>query len=338
VTKSTVPETGTVDIVLGLDTSSYTTSLCAISLQFGNILADIRRVLPVDSGQIGLRQSQAAFLHQRQLPELMFELQATFRSLCIHTPVVRCIGVSVRPRPLMTSYMPVFQAGASLAHSLANFLERIPVVHTTHQEGHLAAADFFLPSAEEQSFLAVHLSGGTSDVLLATWTRFGYRIEEIGLGTDLHAGQFVDRVGVALGLPFPAGPQMERLALSVIPGQEGTFHLPTSVSGTSMSFSGPCSAAMRAIKNGIAPPVIAHAVMRSIATAVIKAIHSGLQHQMVDRVVIAGGVSSNRWIRDRIVHRLAILHPRLNVQFAPPRYSSDNALGVAAIARKFILS
>lgn len=337
-TQSMGLETGTVDVVLGLDTSSYTTSLCAISLQSGSILGDKRRVLPVDSGHVGLRQSEATFLHQRQLPELMFGLHETFRSLDIRKPVVRCIGVSVRPRPLMTSYMPVFQAGASLAHSLAHFLEPIPVVQTTHQEGHLAAADFFLPNVEEQPFLAVHLSGGTSDVLLAAPTRFGYRIEEIGIGADLHAGQFVDRVGVALGLPFPAGPQMERLALSVLPGQADTFHLPTSVSGTSMSFSGPCSAAMRAIKKGVAPPLIAHAVMRSIATAVIKAIHAGLQHHQVGHVVIAGGVSSNRWIRDRIVHRLAILHPGLKVQFAPPKYSSDNALGVAAIARKFILS
>jgi N6-L-threonylcarbamoyladenine synthase len=62
---------------------------------------------------------------------------------------------------------------------------------------------------EEGDLLAVHLSGGTTELLSLR----GDELTLLGGTLDLHAGQFVDRVGVALGLPFPAGPHLEKLAV-----------------------------------------------------------------------------------------------------------------------------
>src|SRR5690606_560499 len=85
-----------------------------------------------------------------------------------------------------------------------------------------------------------HLSGGTSEILATRWGS-KRRITVLGSTRDINAGQFVDRVGVALGLDFPAGPQLEELAKNA----RGEVRLATSVAGCNMSFSGPLSAALR---------------------------------------------------------------------------------------------
>ncbi|GMA52404.1 hypothetical protein GCM10025857_37610 [Alicyclobacillus contaminans] len=231
--------------------------------------------------------------------------------------------------------MPVFRAGESVAETVGALLGA-PVVRTSHQEGHIAAATYFLPDMTgDRPFLAVHLSGGTSDVVLAEGTRFGYRVTPVAEGADLHAGQFVDRVGVAMGLPFPAGPHLEQLARRV---SSSTLRLGGRLVNGRLSFSGPCSAALRAIEAGVDHAEVAYAVQQCIANALVKAVDEALRRVDVNvsDCVIAGGVAANEAIRDRVCRRLGILRPDLRVRFAPARYSSDNALGVARIAWKFL--
>jgi N6-L-threonylcarbamoyladenine synthase len=332
------------ELVLGIDTSNYTTSMCAVSCDDGHMVSEARRLLPVGAGERGLRQSDALFFHVQQFTDVMSSLM---RAIPVADVAWRGIGVSVRPRPLASSYMPVFLAGTRFAESFA-WLSGIAVVRTSHQEGHLAAADYDMDLPPGRPFLAVHLSGGTSDVLCAVRTRFGYQIESLGSSSDLNAGQFVDRVGVALGLSFPAGPQLERLAASG--GQEETgsqendetcetasFRLSATVKGANMSFSGPCSAALRAVDDGVPGPALARAVFACIANSLVKAIRSAaLQRPDVRTCVLAGGVMANMWIRQRVVKRLGIVAPNLVVRFANPRFSSDNALGVATIAYRYL--
>lgn len=322
---------------LGIDTSNYTTSILALS-EAGEILAESRKILPVESGKVGLRQSEAHFHHLQQFPTLFQHLTYQLSS-SVSLSACRGIGVSIRPRPLAVSYMPVFQAGWSIACTLAAAWGNLPVVRTSHQENHLAAAEYFISRKSNDSpYIAVHLSGGTSDVLLVKKNRFGYRIETLGEGADLHAGQYVDRVGTAMGLPFPAGPHIEALAKSSAWSNENSlFSIPSSVRGSSMSFSGPCAAALRALDNGVETGIVARAVELSIANAVIKAVSHGIQlHPEVEEVVIAGGVAANQTIRQRIEYRLNKQFKNFHVYYAPVSYSSDNALGTAMIARNFI--
>lgn len=314
--------------VLGIDTSNYTTSLCAISAADGQMAAEVRRLLPVAKGQRGLRQSEALFFHVRRLPALMDDLMGQLRRQDAQAEIV-AIGVSFRPRPLAASYMPAFLAGASFAAGLGRVLG-VPVLQTSHQEGHIAAATHGA-SQVPSTFLAVHLSGGTSDVLLARETRLGYQITMLGEGADLHAGQFVDRVGVQLGLPFPAGSHLESLARQA--ASDFRLRFPASVRGASISFSGPCSAALRAVGQGQDKAEIAAAVQACIASSLVKAIqHAQTLYPAVEDCVIAGGVAENLWIRERIRHRLAVQSQSMTVHFAPSRFSSDQALGVAVIA------
>jgi N6-L-threonylcarbamoyladenine synthase len=321
--------------ILGIDTSNYTTSVCAVAAKTGEMVAEARHLLPVEKGSRGLRQSDALFFHVRQLPVVMHRMMETIYTTGHRHVTWNAVGVTVRPRPFSSSYMPVFHAGESFAHVFAEALS-IPVIHASHQEGHIAAAEYFLPKDTPESFAAVHISGGTSDMMVARRTRFGYHVDLVGEGLDLHAGQLVDRIGVLLGLPFPAGPQLEQL--SQLMDETDTFRIPASVSGSSMSFSGPCSAAERAIRQGIGHAQIARAVEICIANSVIKAVvHTLSSHPELTCAVIAGGVAANERIRNRVLHRFHILRPDVQVLFAPVAYSSDNALGIATIAYRFMV-
>ena len=299
-------------MIIGIDTSCYTTSLAVFDLA-GRLLCEKRRLLPVAEGECGLRQSEALFCHVRQLPELMEELTAEAGPL---SPKAVC--VSMRPRPQEGSYMPVFLAGAGLARSLAAAWGA-PLYETSHQEGHIAAALWSAGLSWQEPFLALHLSGGTGEILYVTQKAAGYEIETVG-DTDLPPGQFVDRVGVALGLPFPAGPHLEKLA------EEATdlsFRLSGSVQGTHISFSGPESAAQRAVKAGVEPASVAAAVLDNIAKSLGKAIEAARFQTGCGKVLLAGGVAANQRIRNKLLP--------LKVDFAAPKYAGDNACGVALI-------
>lgn len=170
-------------VVVGLDTSCYTTSAAAVTAE-GNVIASCRKLLPVPQGQRGLRQSEAVFTHVRQLPGLIEELSAYLTDCEI---VAVC--ASRRPRDEEASYMPVFQAGDAQGRSLAALL-RVPCFATTHQRGHVEAAKVDSGVAAG-GLLAVHLSGGTTEVL----SLVDDHLTLLGGTLDLHAGQVVDRTG-----------------------------------------------------------------------------------------------------------------------------------------------
>ena len=119
---------------LGIDTSNYATSLAVFDTAAEEVVCDRKRFLPVKPGELGLRQSDAVFHHTAALPELLRELDAEFP---LHR--VDAVGVSEKPRPVEGSYMPCFLTGLAVAQGLA-LARGVPLVRTTHQQGHIAAA------------------------------------------------------------------------------------------------------------------------------------------------------------------------------------------------------
>ena len=120
---------------LGIDTSNYATSLAVFDTA-GEVVCAKKRFLPVKAGQLGLRQSDALFHHTVALPEMMQELAQEF-----DLTQIDAVGVSQKPRPVEGSYMPCFLAGVNAATAFAH-AKGIPLVLTTHQQGHAAAALF----------------------------------------------------------------------------------------------------------------------------------------------------------------------------------------------------
>ena len=159
--------------VLGLDTSNYTTSVAVFDGQSG---CNMGKLLDVRQGELGLRQSDALFQHVKRLPSLFEQLKEDgyFKS-------IEAVGASTRPRAVEGSYMPCFLAGASQGQSLAHTLG-VPFFAHSHQQGHLAAAAWSAGHMEllDKPFLAWHLSGGTTELLLIEPEGVSVKAEIIG--------------------------------------------------------------------------------------------------------------------------------------------------------------
>lgn len=310
-------------VALGFDTSCYTTSAAAVD-EHGAVVAAERMLLPVREGQRGLRQSEAVFAHVRQMPKVMEMLGSRLDGAQI---VAVC--ASARPRDGEDSYMPVFTVGLGHASVLASTLG-VPVYETSHQQGHIAAG-LIGNAAPEGPFVALHLSGGTTELLDC---REG-ALTLLGGSEDLHAGQLVDRVGVALGLPFPAGPALERLATAC--SENTSALLPTSVSrdGLSCHLSGVETKAQRLIQAGdLSRERIAAEVYDVLARTVARLLDGACRRTGARQALVVGGVASSALLRRLAGERLSRLRSPVRVLYGQAQYSADNAAGVASIGMR----
>ena len=304
-------------LTLGIDTSNYATSLAVYDSCAKEVVCDKKQFLPVKPGQLGLRQSDALFHHTVALPQLLNEL-AQQVDLC----QIQAVGVSTRPRPVEGSYMPCFLAGKSAAVSFCT-AKGIPLIESTHQQGHIAAALFATKDASlfDQPALVFHVSGGTTDLLLC----HGYRsIQCIGTSSDLYAGQAVDRVGVKLGFAFPAGAMVSEYAARC----SEPIRPKVSVKGTSCSLSGLENQCNRLLEQGKSPEYVCRYCLLCVAETALRMVKSALEQYPGLPVVFAGGVMSSDIIQEYVTRRLSGSH------FVPGKYSSDNAIGVACIAAR----
>ena len=310
--------------VLGIDTSNYTTSV-AVANGDGQIVANLKRPLPVGEGACGLRQSDALFAHTKNLPLLMQELRSVLGD---ERPVA--VGVSSRPRNVEGSYMPCFLAGVAAAESAAAVLGA-PLYTFSHQCGHLRAAMYAAGREEllQAPFGAFHISGGTTEMLLAEPDGVGFRATLLGGTADLNAGQAVDRIGVMLGLSFPCGPALEKLAEGYL-RENGSTSVPkrkVKVENGLIHLSGLENMAKRLYEETGDKGLCAAFTLLYIASA-LSAMSAWLREKQGARLPIlyAGGVMSNRIIAEKIKKEFS------NVFFATPAFSADNAAGIALLA------
>lgn len=300
--------------ILGIDTSNYTTSIAVV--ENNRCILDSRKLLEIKSGERGLRQSEALFQHMNNLPELLNnKLAQNINGIC----------VSTKPRPVTESYMPVFKSGENIARSIGFVLGK-KVIETTHQEGHIEAAVQSI-NFRNKEFIAIHMSGGTTEILKVS-RNINYDIKIIGGTRDISAGQFIDRIGVALGYKFPAGGAIDALALKC---KKTDLRIPSKVDGFNMNFSGQETMCMKYIKDGYNNEEIACATALCISKTMEKIINN-IKSEFNLPVLIMGGVASSSFIRNYLKQRFNDL-----VSFSKELYSSDNAVGVAFIGYKKIL-
>lgn len=300
---------------LGIDTSNYTTS-AAVYISDENRMYQVKKLLPVKKGELGLRQSNAVFHHTRQLPEIIGKLYSG------RIPGSPCaVTASVRPRNAEGSYMPCFLCGESVARSLGA-IEKIPVYASSHQVGHILAALYSADRLDlvSERFIAFHVSGGTTDCLLCEPDNETIlNISGIGTSLDLKAGQAVDRVGVMLGLEFPCGAQLESLAS----GADRKFSVMPSVKGMDCCLSGLENKCRAMMESGEKRENIAAYCLDFIAASIISMTEAAVKIYGDLPLVFAGGVMSDAYIRRQITERFA------KACFAAPEFSCDNAAGMA---------
>lgn len=232
------------------------------------------------------------------------------------------ISASVRPRPFADSYMPVFKAGEKYGQAFSGLLN-VPFYPVTHQEGHLWSALFPL-EVKPENFLALHISGGTTELLEVTRHNYNFHIIKIGGSSDLALGQFIDRIGVEMGLPFPSGPHLEELALK----STSPLDIPVSVKGCQVSYSGPLTFAERQLARGCKPQELARGMEIAISKSLLYILKEAMAQTGLRKVLVIGGVASNRFIRNYMSNSFK----EGELIFTSPELSRDNAVGVCYYA------
>lgn len=302
-------------LCLGFDTSNYTTSAAVFDGETGE---NRGKLLTVPEGALGLRQSDALFQHTKRLHLMVEQLRAdgVMGEIC-------AVGASTRPREVEGSYMPCFLVGEGQGRSIAAALG-VPFFACSHQQGHIAAAAWSAGHEElmDTPHLAWHLSGGTTELLYVHPEGCMVRAELIGGTTDISAGQLVDRIGVSLGMAFPAGKAMDALSRE----SDQSKHFTVKMSEGKFSLSGMENKIRAMAEQGERPADIARYTFETLASVLARATAWAKETYGDLPVLCSGGVASNTLLRSR-------LEP-MGTIFAPAQYSTDNALGVAILAHR----
>lgn len=312
--------------ILGIDTSNYKTSV-AVTDREGNIVCDYRELLKVKQGEKGLRQSDALFQHIKNLPRLLEETMNT------HQHDFDAVAYSSKPRPMENSYMPVFLAGEGYGKAIAAAL-RVPAFEFSHQEGHIEAIKAYSRHRDKERVLACHFSGGTCEVLRVKTNERGYGIDVVGGSMDISFGQVLDRLGVQLGMAFPAGEEMDRIAVNA--AGESQRLTPIKVKDGWINLSGIDTQAKRELADmyvSDAAPAIRELFHR-MSDAIVTMIQQCAEKTGVRDVIMAGGVTASRFIRDEVGEALRKID--IDAEFGDVKLAQDNAVGTALLGGRFL--
>ena len=301
-------------MILGIETSCDETA-AAVVTDGGRVLSSVV-------------SSQAA-LHARfggVVPEV-----ASRRHLELVSPVVRAAlddadvqldgieRVAVTQGPGLVGALLV---GISAAKGLA-WGRRLPLVPVDHLEGHVASL-YLEPDALEPPFTCLLASGGHT-LLLACRERG--RSERLGTTLDDAAGEAFDKGARLLGLGYPGGAAIDRIATE---GDASAFDFPVArVSGLDFSFSGLKTALLYAVRELDASELdarradLAASYQRAIVRALVQRLRQGADETGFERIAVVGGVAANSELRAALP----------DAAFAPLALCTDNAAMIASCAR-----
>ena len=310
--------------ILGIESSCDETSAAVVSMDNGE-----RRIL----SNIVASQIETHRLYGGVVPEIASRAhieaisnvtREALEAAGVSMSDIGCIAVTSHP-----GLIGALLVGVNFAKSLA-FSYGIPLVPVNHVKAHVAAAYLEYPQLEP-SFTALVVSGGHTSIYSVTdYTTF----DEIGATRDDAAGEAFDKIGRVIGMPYPGGAAMDKLAYE---GDPKAFKLPSpAMQGDTLdfSFSGLKTAALNVINSerqkGSEPD---HADLTASYTATIvdaltKKMSLAIDKTQTQRLVLAGGVAANSHIR-RALDELCV---KKGVDFCRPSLSlcSDNAAMVAA--------
>lgn len=307
-------------LILGIDTSCDDTSASVISVE-----RDITILSDIVSSQAEIHKKYGGIV-----PEL-----ASRRHIEMIGPVVQesleRAGTGLEDIDLISvCYGPgligSLLVGCSFAKGLS-LVKGLPLAAINHIEGHIFSA---MPFEDvEFPFLGLIVSGGHTS-LIRVDAPLTYK--EIGKTRDDAAGEAYDKVAKLLGLGYPGGPVIDKLARDGRPDAIA-FPRPYLPEDMDFSFSGLKTAVLNFVKsisserlNELLPDLCA-SFQASIMDVLEKKVERALKKESLSRVVISGGVAANSELRKRfraLSERLGI-----TVHIPPPRYCTDNAVMIA---------
>lgn len=216
--------------------------------------------------------------------------------------------------------------GLSCAKALAWHL-KVPLIPVNHIEAHLTASFLANQRLPEYPFLGLIVSGGHSNLVLATGPR---QFETLGYTVDDAPGELFDKVARHLNLGYPGGPIIQKTAEGA---DAGKYDLPRPMAGKGylFSFSGLKTAVVRLVekeRENLDLPALCAALQLAVADTFSRKVSAALKETGVKRLVLAGGVAANKPLREE----LGRVANRFKAEFLLPtiHLCTDNAAMIAA--------
>jgi N6-L-threonylcarbamoyladenine synthase len=318
-------------LVLGIETSCDETGVALYDTQAGLLGHILFSQIAMHAEYGGVVPELASRDHVRRLLPLIRELLGqTNHSLG------NLDGIAYTQGPGLAGALLV---GASVATSLG-FALGIPTLGVHHLEGHLLSPLLTTP-APRFPFIALLVSGGHTQLMKVAAVG-DYRL--LGETVDDAAGEAFDKTAKLLGLPYPGGPALSRLADS---GNPNRFKLPRPMIASgdlNFSFSGLKTAALtlvsREAANAHSRADIAAAFQHAIVDVLVSKSSDAVSRTALDQLVVAGGVGANRRLREALAQRASaegfeVFYPPLDLctdNGAMIAYAGAQRLGASAAA------
>lgn len=303
-------------LVLGLETSCDETGLALFDSERGLLGQVLYSQIQLHAEYGGVVPELASRDHVRKLIPLLQELlQQTDTS----KQQIDAIAYTRGPG-LMGALMTGALFGRSLAYAL-----NIPAIGVHHMEGHLLAP-LLAEHPPQFPFVALLVSGGHTQLMAA----YGIgQYELLGESIDDAAGEAFDKVAKLLGLPYPGGPNIAKLALQ---GNPKAFDLPRPLmhQALNFSFSGMKTAVLthyNKVKGQGREADLAASFQEAMVDTLVKKAIRALKHTGLKQLVIAGGVSANQLLRERLEAELK--KHQAQVYYAEPALCTDNGAMIA---------
>ena len=304
--------------VLGIETSCDETGIAIYDYEIGLLSNQLYSQVKLHADYGGVVPELASRDHVRKTVPL---IQAALKEAGLGASDIDAVAYTAGP-----GLVGALLVGATIGRSLA-FAWDVPAVPVHHMEGHLLA-----PMLEEAPpdfpFVALLVSGGHTQLISVTG--IGH-YELLGESVDDAAGEAFDKTAKLLGLDYPGGPLLSKMAAQGIPGRF-TFPRPmTDRPGLDFSFSGLKTFAANTIRENDADPQTRADIARAFEDAVVDTLaikcKRALDQTGFSRLVIAGGVSANRTLRAKLKEMMA--KRRGEVFYARPEFCTDNGAMIA---------
>jgi len=231
--------------------------------------------------------------------------------------------------------------GSAFAKSLALSLN-IPLIEVNHMQAHLLChfiktEDRFSPTFP---FLGVTLSGGHTQLVLV---KSHFEMKEIGKTRDDAIGEAFDKCGKLMGLDYPAGPEIDRLAKL---GEPDAFAFPIpKVEGLDVSYSGLKTAFINLVhknscknSNFIDKNIndLCASIQKALVAVIMQKIIQAKEKYNLNRIVIGGGVAANSEIRKKLSHKAK--ENQWEVFLPPFQYTADNAAMIGIVGYQKLIN
>ena len=282
--------------VLGIETSCDETGIAIYDDEKGLLANQLYSQVKLHADYGGVVPELASRDHVRKTVPL---IQAALKEAGLTAKEIDAVAYTAGP-----GLVGALLVGATVGRSLA-FAWNVPAVPVHHMEGHLLA-----PMLEDNPpafpFVALLVSGGHTQLISVTGIG---QYELLGESIDDAAGEAFDKTAKLLGLDYPGGPMLSKMAAQ---GKEGRFVFPrpmTDRPGLDFSFSGLKTFAANTIRNNDDDEQTRADIARAFEDAVVDTLmikcRRALEQTGFKRLVMAGGVSANRTLRAKLAEMMA---------------------------------